>query len=750
MKTTLTLLILLTVFSINTSAQDFPPHTVLEQRIEATLFDILFSPDGKTIAGVSEIEREIYLWDVSTGTRKAVIEGVNGSFSPDGKTLATTGYDDEIRLWDVSTGTRKAVIEGVNGSFSPDGKTLATTGYDDEIRLWNVSTGTRKGTFEEDSDSVSFSPDGKTLASKEWISPIHLLDVSTGTRKVTLEESKETNPNMLFSPDGKTLASAYHDEIHLWDVDTGTHKATLEGHTGRVFNISFTRDGRTLASESFDGIRLWDVKIGAPKATLEGNRASFSPDGLTLVSGGAGIIRLWDAETGALKATIETPTEPITSRPPGIPPIIPGSVYTYASFSPDGKTLASATIWDEGRGSTALWSTLDLWDVDTRAHKTTLGEFWKTGISGVFFSPDGRTLAVIMHDTDFQSFSFFTIHLWRLSTEVRITPSPIRSPSIGEQLSVDISIVNGKNVGGYQISVDFDETALRYVESANADYLPPGAFAVPPDVSDGKITFAATSLTGTRNGDGTLATLMFEVVDIKESILALSNVILTDSHGEHLPYHVFNGLVTGSIFGDVNTDGVVNILDLVQVASLFNQRENIEKADLNEDGIINIVDLVKVAGALGGGGAAPSLQPQALAMFTAADVQKWLAQAQGLNLTDATSQQGILFLEYLLAALIPKETILLPNYPNPFNPETWIPYQLAESADVTLTIYAVDGTVVRTLELGHQPVGIYQDKGRAAYWDGRNEVGEPVASGVYFYTLSAGNFTATRKMLIEK
>lgn len=99
---------------------------------------------------------------------------------------------------------------------------------------------------------------------------------------------------------------------------------------------------------------------------------------------------------------------------------------------------------------------------------------------------------------------------------------------------------------------------------------------------------------------------------------------------------------------------------------------------------------------------------------------------------------------------LPKETALLSNYPNPFNPETWMPYQLAKPAEVTVTIYAADGKLVRTLAVGHQPAGVYQSKSRAAYWDGRNEVGEPVASGVYFYTLKASDFTATRKMLIRK
>ena len=97
-----------------------------------------------------------------------------------------------------------------------------------------------------------------------------------------------------------------------------------------------------------------------------------------------------------------------------------------------------------------------------------------------------------------------------------------------------------------------------------------------------------------------------------------------------------------------------------------------------------------------------------------------------------------------------QKTVLLPNYPNPFNPETWIPYQLSKPAEVTVTIYAASGAVVRTLVLGHQAVGRYENRSRAAYWDGRNALGERVASGVYFYTLTAGEFHATRKMLILK
>ena len=98
----------------------------------------------------------------------------------------------------------------------------------------------------------------------------------------------------------------------------------------------------------------------------------------------------------------------------------------------------------------------------------------------------------------------------------------------------------------------------------------------------------------------------------------------------------------------------------------------------------------------------------------------------------------------------PQQSRLMQNYPNPFNPDTWIPYQLVTSAEVALTIYDMNGVVVRRLEIGPRPAGLYRNRSRAAYWDGSNDRGESVASGLYYYTLTAGRFTATRKMLIQK
>ena len=174
-------------------------------------------------------------------------------------------------------------------------------------------------------------------------------------------------------------------------------------------------------------------------------------------------------------------------------------------------------------------------------------------------------------------------------------------------------------------------------------------------------------------------------------------------------------------------------------------------ADVNGDGVVNTIDLTLVAAAFGNTAASPalwSLNPDN--MPTRATVEQWLRDARQLDLADPVFQHGLLVLENLLMTMTPKETALLPNYPNPFNPETWIPYQLANPASVTISIYAADGNLVRTLPLGNQQAGHYHNRKQAVYWDGKNEIGEPVASGVYFYTLTAGKFSATRKMLIRK
>ena len=209
---------------------------------------------------------------------------------------------------------------------------------------------------------------------------------------------------------------------------------------------------------------------------------------------------------------------------------------------------------------------------------------------------------------------------------------------------------------------------------------------------------------------------------------------------------------------DVNGDGVVSIEDLIIAVTHYGLRNvTFEQGDVNGDNVVNRADFLAILDVLDAGSeaaAAPSVHP-AGQILTAARLQRWIAQVKELNNTDANFQKGLAVLEQLLAELIeaasiPTTTAVLPNYPNPFNPETWIPYQLAKAADVTVTIYDIHGHVVRSLDVGYQRAGLYHSRSRAMHWDGRNVQGESVASGVYFYTLTAGDFTATRKLLIAK
>ena len=206
---------------------------------------------------------------------------------------------------------------------------------------------------------------------------------------------------------------------------------------------------------------------------------------------------------------------------------------------------------------------------------------------------------------------------------------------------------------------------------------------------------------------------------------------------------------------DVNRDGRVSILDMIEVAFYFDRVIKAQNSifDLDGNGVINISDLIIVAQHLGTQTDIEESVPLSPTM-----VKDWIELAWDKYDGSIEFQKGITNLENLLLFLTSekiienakRKTALFANYPNPFNPETWIPYQLAIPSDVVMTIHSATGKVVRTLKLGHQPTGTYKSRNRAAYWNGENEEGESVSSGIYFYTLTAGDFIATRKMLILK
>lgn len=389
------------------------------------------------------------------------------------------------------------------------------------------------------------------------------------------------------------------------------------------------------------------------------------------------------------------------------------------------------------------------------------------------------------------------IHLADGPRDTRAATAQDYQESVGNLFTTVIEIRDVKDLSAWQMDIAFNPQVLRALAVkpgqflAQGDYVPffnsgviDNGRGVIKGISQARVgrianqtpppanSLASPSPPGVRTSDGHAGILLcidFQVLEFAEESLGLNNVQLSNSKGERISYYAtVNPIVVTHRFPaeDVNRDRVVGIQDLIVVAGSLGEANPINpRADVNDDGIVNALDLIQVSSHYSWARAvAPELArepnefvgPAAPVMvrdsadITPGMIQGWIDIAQVEDDGSAIFDLGIANLERLLQATVPEKTKLLLNYPNPFNPETWIPYQLAKATDVTVSIYSVNGTLVRTLALGHQAAGVYQNKSQAAYWDGRNELGERVASGVYFYTLTAGDFSATGKMLVRK
>ena len=766
--------------------------------------NLAFSPDGNTVA--CSIYHEVYLWDVHNGDLKLTISAHNDDisrvvFNPDGQTIATSSsYDDSrtIKFWDVSNGTLSYSINGHERgddfiNFSPDGRYFGSLGDTEvegegtSIRIWEVATWELKTEFVFKDrwafyyPKIVFSPDGNTLAAcggaARWTAHIFLWDIASSSLKNTLIGHTGGVYDLAFSPDGKTLASGIFDKtVCLWDVDTGKHKSTIIAHTDSIKSVAYSPDGTTLASYSQDGtIILWDTEDFEQRTTITGHisgypKIAFSPDGNTLVSGSSDkTLRLWDTTTGKNTRSIVGHIGPIVS----------------VDFSPDGRTIASSGGIVFGDRWFAEDYAIRLWDVSTSSQiATIIGHGGDT--NRVRFSPDGRIFTAYSVDRKPIFWDANTAdYLWTFTGNWDDVGYMAFSPD-GQKIVYGNTdgvflwdIINRKQIAEYSGSIPIttnivfspdgntiaaggvgQEVHLWNVDTGERNTIITGHDGIFKTVlfsPDGQTIVTVSGWGDVRlqfwdPKTGSLKLLLYMPPGVYDLAFSPDGKTLASSHenGTILFWDYGSFFSTTRHAADVNNDGVIDIHDLVVVAANFG-KTGPNDADVNGDRIVDIADLILVAGAIENAAATPTAFGLGNEFtLTKPIVQNWVTQAQELDLSDIRMQRGMQFLEQLLMALAPQKTTLLPNYPNPFNPETWIPYQLSESSVVTIEIYSSDGQLVRTLDVGEKAAGIYQNRGTAAHWDGKNETGEPVASGVYYYTLTAGQYSATRKMLIRK
>ena len=612
----------------------------------------------------------------------------------------------------------------------------------------------------EGGGKVDVSPlSGLTAIKELWLPDCGISDLSFLEKLTTLERANLGHNNISNVSPLSALPNLKWLDIRENQI---SDFSPLDGARERIKLIWYNNPGFPKGGRKIVGPWLWAV---LPNVDLDDRRALLERDLLSEVSDGkvteAEIAVRGATEGKSIGSSVWTSHKlPSTGRIKDMlkPPVPGGAIYgSVLLFSPREQ---ATTLYVGSYLDLQVWLNGTLIHEHPRYHRR--GTDY-TDAYPVTLQQGKNVLLVALHSEGQGFFGFES------GTEYTVSNHGIgytfSKPAIhvGDTFTLDISAENVPDLAGWQFDIAFDAAALKTIEVNEGDFLKTGGattFFQRGTINNaaGRIRdLSSASLSGEGvTGTGVLLSVTFSAKADGQTQLVLHNFQFGSSTGEAIPAEprkvvivVEEGLTTG----DINRDGQVSILDIILIAKHLGETAPANSAvDVNGDGVVSILDLILVAQQMGKSTAAA---PSAIAAMNngklnPAMIQLWIEQAHVEDDGSVAFREGIAFLQNLLAVLIPEETALLPNYPNPFNPETWIPYHLANSSEVTITIYDMRGTIVRQLNLGHQHEGYYTSRSRAAYWDGRNDVGESVASGLYFYTLTGGDFTATRKMLIRK
>ena len=708
---------------------------------------VSFSPDGTPLASGSW-DGTIRLWNVATRERIATLEGHRSgvaavSFSPDGTLLASGSWDQTIKLWDVTTRERIATLEGHRSevaavSFSPDGTPLASGSWDGTIRLWNVATRERIATLEGHRSgvaAVSFSPDGTLLASGSWDQTIKLWDVATRERIATLGGHRTWVNAVSFSPDGTLLASGSWDQtIKLWDVATQTEVATLEGHAHGVTSVAFSApDGTLLATGGQDGmVILWDVltreKVIAFGHTDGVTSVSVSSGGATLAAGGRdGTILLWDTSerTQFSKQAIPQTLTKVSGdgqegqvgeqlAKPFVVSVLDqdgsafaGAVVTF-SITAGGGTLSAATVTTDANGRAATRLTLGSQPGTNTVEATVEG-----------LEPETFTATAVVQ----------TPHsLTKVSGDGQEGPA---STQLAEPFVVSVLDQDGEAFAG--ATVTFSVTAGGGMLSATTDANPCTIASSTSSATTDTNGQAATRLTlGSEPGTNTVAA----------TVEGLETVTFTSTAAEQAMPHSLT-----KVCGD-SQEGMASEQLAESFVVLVSDENGAAMA-----GVVVSFTVTAGGGTLSAATATTDANGRAATRLTLGSdpgTNTVAAVVEGLESVTftATGQESPfaslfdLFGGGKLVAL-PDSPQLAQNAPNPFNSQTVLAYFLPAPGPAHVEVFALNGQRVAVLHQGPQQAGYHRLR-----WNGHDDAGRPVASGMYLYRLVTDEAVLTRKLIL--